>query len=79
MPRRFRSAIASDIVRLHEAGVADEVLDHLQRALIDDIRWRDRYSGAYWYGYGPLNRGFPYCPWSYSGFHRPYLGGPWGC
>lgn len=67
---------ASDIVALHESGVPKEVLDYLQRAQIDDIRWRDRNS-AFWYG--PLNRGFGPCPWPYSGFRRPYLGGPWGC
>lgn len=66
---------ASDIVRLHEAGVPDEVLDHLQRAQIDEIRWRDRYSQGYWYGPG-YYRGFGPCPWPAL---RPYRGGPWGC
>lgn len=66
---------ASDIVALHESGVPSEVLDHLQRAQIDDIRWRDRNS-AFWYG--PFNRGFGPCPWPSPGL-RPYRGGPWGC
>src|SRR3989304_9374358 len=35
---------ASDFIKLHEAGVQPEVLDYLQRAQIDEIRWRDRYS-----------------------------------
>ncbi len=67
---------ASEILRLHDAGVPDEVLDYLQRAQIEEIRWRDRYSQMYWYG--PLYRGFGPCPWPY-GFRRPYTGGPWGC
>ena len=70
---------ASDIVRLHESGVPDDVLDYLQRAQIDDIRWRDRTSQMYWYGpYGPLYRGFGPCPWGRPGL-GPYRGGPWGC
>jgi hypothetical protein len=68
---------ASDIVALHEAGVPDEVLDWMQAAQIQEIRWRDRNSAYYWYG--PMNRGFGPCPWPYGGFRRPYLGGPWGC
>lgn len=66
---------ASDIVALHQSGVPNEVLDFLQRAQIDDIRWRDRNS-AFWYG--PLNRGFGPCPWPSTGL-RSYRGGPWGC
>ena len=66
---------ASDIVRLHEAGVPDEVLDHLQRAQIEEIRWRDRFSYGYWYGPG-YYRGFGPCPFPPL---RPYRGGPWGC
>jgi len=66
---------ASDIVRLHEAGVPEEVLDYLQRAQIDEIRWRDRFSYGYWYGPG-FYRGFGPCPFPPL---RPYRGGPWGC
>ena len=71
---------ASDIVRLHETGVPDEVLDHLQRALIDDIRWRDRYSSLYWYDYGPLYRGYGTCPWpTLRPFPPGMRPGIWGC
>lgn len=66
---------ASDIVNLHDSGVPNEVLDHLQRAQIDEIRWRDRYSQSYWYGPG-YYRGFGPCPFPPL---RPYRGGPWGC
>ena len=66
---------ASDIVALHESGVPNEVLDYLQRAQIDEIRWRDRYSQSYWYGPG-YYRGFGPCPFPPL---RPYRGGPWGC
>ena len=69
---------ASDFIKLHEAGVQPEVLDYLQRAQIDEIRWRDRYSQMYWYGPG-FYRGFGPCPWPPSSFMRPYRGGPWGC
>ena len=68
---------ASDILALHESGVPNEVLDYLQRAQIDEIRWRDRYSQMYWYGPG-FYRGFGPCPWPGAGL-RPYRGGPWGC
>ena len=63
----------AEIVRLHEAGVPDEVLDYLQYAQIQEIRWRDRFSG-YWYGPG-FYRGFGPCPWP----GRRFRGGPWGC
>jgi hypothetical protein len=61
---------ASDYVALHEAGVAKEVLDYLQLAQIDDIRWRER--SMYWYGpgFGP-HFGWGPCPWPYRG--------RWGC
>ena len=66
---------ASDIVTLHDSGVPNDVLDYLQRAQIDEIRWRDRYSQGYWYGPG-YYRGFGPCPFPPL---RPYRGGPWGC
>ena len=48
----------------------NEVLDYMQRAQIDDIRWRERY----WYGYGPgFYRGFGPCPFPYR------RGGMWAC
>ncbi len=43
---------ASQIVRLHEQGVPDAVLDYMQNAYADNIRWQARaqYEGAYfWY------------------------------
>ena len=67
---------ASEIVRLNAAGVPTDVLDYLQRAQIEEIRWRDRYSQMYW---SPLYRGFGPCPWPPSSVLRPYRGGPWGC
>ena len=69
---------ASDIVALHESGVPNEVLDYLQRAQIDEIRWRDRYSRMQM---SPAYRGFGFgpCPWPPPGVLRPYRGGIWGC
>jgi hypothetical protein len=60
---------ASDYVALHDAGVPDEVLNYLQLAQIEDIRWRERslYYGPGWghyYGWGPC--------------FGPYRG-RWGC
>jgi len=66
---------ASDIVALHEAGVAKEVLDHLQRAQIEDIRWRDRHSLFYRYPPG-FHPGFVNCPWPPAMRSNR---GPWYC
>jgi len=49
---------ASDYVALHDAGVPDDVLNYLQLAQIEEIRWRERslYYGpgwGYYYGWGP--------------------------
>ena len=62
---------AADIVRLHQAGVAQEVLDYLQRAQIQAIRRRDALDRAF---------GWPYaspftCPWPAFGFHDHLFGG----
>ncbi len=67
---------ASDIVALHDSGVPNEVLDYLQWAQIEEMRWRDRQSQMYW---GPSFRGLGPCPWPPPNFMRPYRGGPWGC
>ena len=69
---------ASDYVRLHESGVPDAVLDYLQAAQIDDIRWRDRYYASPWTH--PLYRTWGPCPYGRpSGFMGPTRGGVWGC
>jgi hypothetical protein len=54
---------ASDYVALHEAGVSKEVLDYLQLAQLEEVRWRERRLYGYGAGWGP-----------YYG-----RGGPWGC
>jgi hypothetical protein len=66
---------ASDILALHDAGVQKEVLDYLQRAQLDEIRWRERNSQMFWHG--PTYRGFGSWPWPPANFMRPYRG-PWG-
>ncbi len=63
---------AAEIVRLHEAGVQNEVLDYLQYAQLQAIRWHDQ---SYWYGTG-FYRGWGPCPFP---ARRGYRGGPWGC
>src|SRR5260221_14126997 len=52
---------AAEIVRLHDAGVPDEVLDYLQTRQLEELRWRAR---AFNYLFRPgLNRGFCPRPW----------------
>jgi hypothetical protein len=63
---------AAEIVRLHEAGVPNEVLDFMQYAQLQEIRWRDQ---NYWYGSG-FYRGFGPCPFPPSRLRRD---GPWSC
>jgi hypothetical protein len=54
---------ASDIVRLHEAGVAPPVLDYLQRAQVEDMLWRERMLyGPSWGPYGYYGSPFYACP-----------------
>lgn len=65
---------ASDLIRLHEAGVPAEVLDHLQRTQIDEIRWREQ---MFWFGSG-LHGLYPCWPYL-RGFGPFWHGGPWGC
>ena len=42
---------ASQIVRLHEQGVPDAVLDYMQNAYGESIRWnaRRQYESTYWW------------------------------
>jgi hypothetical protein len=61
---------ASEIVALHEEGVAREVLDYLQLAQMEEIRRRERALYGYGGGWGP-GYGWGRCPWGW--------GGRWGC
>ncbi len=62
---------ATDIVKLHEQGVADEVLDRIQKDYLEEIR-RDEafraysYYGWYYHPFGPYN----YYPYPYYWRHR---------
>ena len=42
---------ASQIVKLHDQGVPDAVLDYMQNAYAESIRWNARmqYEGTYWW------------------------------
>ena len=66
---------AAEIVRLHDAGVPDEVLDYLQTRQLEELRLRDRFYGNYWYGPG-FYRGFGPCPFPPG---RGFRGGAWSC
>ena len=60
---------ASELARLREQGVSDEVIDHMQQVLIDAIRAREamRERERMWmFGYP----GYPGYPWGY--WRRPY-------
>ncbi len=54
---------AAEIVRLHEQGVPDPVLDYMQRTYIDEVRWQESRRAffyrqpPYWYGH------YYYPPW----------------
>lgn len=66
---------AAEIVRMHEGGVQNEVLDYLQQRQLEELRWRDRFANSYWYGPG-FYRGFGPCPFPPR---RGFRGAPWGC
>lgn len=73
--RRTRTVMslgASDIVALHESGVPRPVLDHLQRAQMEELLWRQRMM----YGNG-WGRGFHDCPWGWPPGFRARRGSPW--
>ncbi len=50
-PRAVYPLTASQIVKLHEQGVPEAVLDYMQNAYADNIRWEARmqYEGRYWW------------------------------
>src|SRR5262245_40883162 len=55
---------ASDYVALSNEGVAKEVLDYLQLAQIEEIRWRERMLyGPGWGPWGPYYGRWGPCPW----------------
>lgn len=61
---------ASELARLREQGVSDEVIDHMQQTLIEAARAREamRERERMWmYGYP----GYPGYPWGY--WRRPYF------
>lgn len=73
--RRTRTVMnlqASDIVALHESGVPPPVLDHLQRAQMEEMLWRQRMMvGPGW------GRGFYDCPWGWRPGFRGRFASPW--
>jgi hypothetical protein len=49
--RAVYALTASQIVRLHEQGVPDSVLDYMQNAYAESIRWdaRMQYESSFWW------------------------------
>lgn len=62
---------ASELVRLHEQGVADPVLDYMQGSMLRDVQRQA--SERYHYSYSPWPRG--YIPGTPGAGYGPY---PWG-
>ena len=62
----------AQLAKLHEQGVADPVLDYLQQAYVDAIRWQERnyYENRFW-GYGCIGC-YYYRPWAAPYFYYPY-------
>jgi len=62
----------SQLARLHDQGVPEPVLDHLQQAYIDSVRRQERmyYQDRFWMGgcYGC----YYYRPWAAPYFVIPY-------
>jgi hypothetical protein len=78
--KRTRTVIlltGSEIARLHEAGVPSAVLDHLQQAQIEELRWRSRF----WHMYDdPPFGAWGRCGWPPGAWPHPSLRGIWrGC
>lgn len=60
---------ASDLARLRGQGVADQVIDHMQRSWIEAVRREERlrhWQYDFYYGF-PRYRGYPYWGWPYWG------------
>jgi hypothetical protein len=58
---------ASDLVKLHDQGVPDEVLDHIHRDYLDDVRRDEAYRSYHYFGW--------YVPWGFQynfGYYRPH-------
>ncbi len=62
----------AQIAQLHEDGVADPVLDHLQQAYVNAVRWQERshYENRFW-GFGCFGCSY-YRPWAGPHFYHPY-------
>lgn len=62
----------SEYAKLQKAGVADSVVDYMQKTHLDMIRHNQRMQDSYYYG--PAYGGYWYGP----GFGWPYGNGYWG-
>ena len=70
--RTVHALSGTRIAKLHEDGVPEPVLDYLQQAYIDHVRWqeRSRLDDRYWHG--PCVGCYYYRPWVAPHFIYPY-------
>lgn len=65
---------ASQLAKLREQGVDDEVLDYMQDTYLDEMERRGRISSYDPYWYGPYPGAWPYSSFAWGGY--PYYWGP---
>jgi hypothetical protein len=70
--RTVHALSGAQIAKLHEDGVPDAVLDYLQQAYIDHVRWQERshLDDRYWHG--PCVGCYYYRPWVAPYFIYPH-------
>lgn len=62
----------SQIAKLHDKGVPEAVLDYLQQAYVDHVRWQERSRIDDRHFYGPCFGCYYYSPWATPYFVYPY-------
>ena len=62
----------SQIAKLHDQGVPEAVLDHLQQAYVEHLRWQERARMEDRYWHGPCIGCYYRHPWAAPYFYYPY-------
>ena len=63
---------AAELVKLHDRGVPDSVLDYLQRTYLAEVRRDEAYRAYHYYGWY-----YPFGPYYYRWGPRHYWGWGW--